>query len=67
MAKKKPETKPMPTAAEPTHKPVRVDFDPEIHHLLRKVAADEGVSMAAFARTTLERVVREEAKRRGIK
>lgn len=57
----------MVTATEPNQKPVRVDFDPETHHLLRKVAADEGVSMAAFARTTLEKVIRDEAKRRGIK
>jgi hypothetical protein len=35
--------------------------------MLRKVAADEGVSMAAFARETVERVVREAFKRRGLR
>ncbi len=35
--------------------------------MLRKLAADEGESMAAFARNTMERVVREEFKRRGLK
>ena len=42
--------KKMPAIANPKTKPVRVDLDPDIHHALRKVAADQNVSMAAFAR-----------------
>jgi predicted HicB family RNase H-like nuclease len=53
--------------AKPEVKAVRLDLTPEVHRLLRMAAADEGVSMAAYARTLLERHVREEAKRRGIK
>lgn len=67
MAKRKTEEKEMLTAAETTVKPVRVELAPSLHKLLRKVAADEGVSMAAFARTAMERVILEEAAKRGIK
>src|SRR5262249_7815 len=67
MARKKTEAKEMSTAAEPAIKPVRVELEEDVHRMLRKVAADEGVSMAAFARQTVERVVREEFKRRGLK
>lgn len=66
MAKKKAEKADM-TATDVELKPVRVEFPPDLHRLLRKVAADEGMSMAAFARTTMERVIVEEAKKRGIK
>ena len=66
MAKKKSES-PDVTATEPEVKPVRVEFPLSLHRLLRKVAADEGQSMAAFTRATMERVIVEEAKRRGIK
>jgi hypothetical protein len=48
-------------------RPVRLDLSPETHHLLRKVAADADMSMAAFARDALEAVLKAEAKRRGIK
>lgn len=48
-------------------KPVRVDLTDELHHMLRKVAADENVSMAAFAREIIERTVRDEFKKRGLK
>lgn len=67
MARKKPEKKPVNVASEPALRPVRVDLTPEVHRLLRLVAADEEVSMAAFARDALETTLREEAKRRGIK
>jgi hypothetical protein len=67
MAKKKSEVEPVVASTETDLKPVRVELTPELHRLLRKVAADEGVSMAAFARLTMERVIREEAKKRGVK
>lgn len=59
--------KKMPATAKPEVKAVRLDLTPEAHRLLRMVAAHEGLSMASYARTLLERHVREEAKRRGIK
>jgi predicted HicB family RNase H-like nuclease len=59
--------KKMPATAQPEAKAVRLDLTPEVHRLLRMVAAHEGLSMAAYARTHLERHLREEAKRRGIK
>jgi hypothetical protein len=55
------------TAGGAATKPVRVELDRDLHRLLRKVAADEGVSMAAFVRQTVERVVREEFQRRGLR
>jgi plasmid stability protein len=68
MARKKTEGKPMPTTAtEPGTKPVRVELTDDLHRMLRKLAADDGVSMAAFTRDHLERFVREEFKRRGLK
>lgn len=67
MAKKKPGAKDMTTAAEPMTKPVRVELPDDVHRMLRKVAADEGVSMAEFARETVKRVVTDEFKRRGLK
>ena len=69
MARKKVETKDMATAtqAEPTLKAVRVEFEPDMHILLRTVAASEGLSMSAFVKTTIEKLVRDEAKRKGIK
>jgi predicted transcriptional regulator len=60
-------TKAKAAAEDSTLKPVRVGLTPELHRLLRRVAADTDQSMSAFARHTLERVIREEAKRRGIK
>jgi predicted HicB family RNase H-like nuclease len=66
MARKKTEKK-MPAEAETKIRPVRLDLTPEVHRLLRLVAADEDVSMAAFARDIVEERLREEAKKRGIK
>ena len=65
MARKK-ATKPVP-ATEVETKPVRLDLTPEVHRLLRIVSADAGQSMAAFARDIMESVLRDEAKRRGLK
>lgn len=48
-------------------RPIRLDLPPNVHRMLRLIAADEGVSMAAFARNFLSRHLCEEAKRRGIK
>jgi plasmid stability protein len=66
MARKQTEEK-MPASAEPKIKPVRLDLDPELHRLLRLVAAHHDASMAAYAREALERNVRAEATRLGIK
>lgn len=68
MARKRTETAAMPAApAEIKTKPVRLDLEPDVHRLLRLVAADEEVSMASYARDVLERVLRDEAKKRSIK
>jgi hypothetical protein len=66
MARPKAE-KPEMTTTEITTRPVRLDLPADVHRLLRLVAADEEVSMASFARDALARLLREEAKRRGIK
>jgi predicted HicB family RNase H-like nuclease len=55
------------TEAGPKLKPVRLDLSQDVHRLLRLVAADEGVSMAAYARDAFEQHVRAEAKKRRIK
>ncbi len=49
--------KKMPAIAEPKSKPVRVDLDPAVHHSLRKLAADQNVSMAALARKLVTEAV----------
>lgn len=67
MARKQAGKSKMEETADPKLKPVRVDLAPDIHHLLRLVAASEDLSMAAYARMALERDVREVAKRKGIK
>jgi plasmid stability protein len=68
MARKKTEKEPMPaTEADATTRPVRLDLPPDIHRLLRLVAADEDVSMAAYARDQLALHLKEEAKKRGIR
>jgi hypothetical protein len=68
MARKKIEgNKEMATTTESPLKPVRVEFAEDVHRMLRKLAADEDTSMASFARETLERVIREEFKKRGLK
>lgn len=67
MSRKRAE-KPMPAAeATPATRPVRLDLPADVHRLLRLVAADEETSMAGYARELLARVLREEARRRGIK
>lgn len=48
-------------------RPVRLGLTPDIHRLLRMIAADDEVSMSEWVRTLVENSVREEAKRRGIK
>jgi len=72
MAKKKrPEKPQMPATAGPRAelktKPVRLDLPPNVHRLLRLVAADDETSMASYAREVLEQHLKEEAHRRGIK
>lgn len=57
----------MPEVLVPKTKPVRVDLPPDVHRLLRLVAADRGVSMAALAREFVERSAKTEASERGIK
>jgi predicted DNA-binding protein len=62
MAKKKSETPDMPAlAAEPEvkTKPVRLDLAPDVHQMLRMVAAAQAKPMAVFAREIVEKVVRE--------
>lgn len=61
----KPDPKPEPGGLD--EKPVRLIFDTETHRKLRILAAVEGVSMANFARSTLERVIGEEFARLGLK
>lgn len=61
MARKRPE-KEMPATAEPKTKPVRLDLPPDVHHMLRIVAAEEAKPMAVFAREIVAEVV---AKRYG--
>jgi predicted DNA-binding protein len=60
MAKKKVEKTVMPAIAEEVKtKPVRLDLSPELHRMLRVVAAEQGKPMAVFARDVVERTVRE--------
>jgi hypothetical protein len=66
MARKKPEQPTMPAVAEKT-KPVRLDLSPEVHQMLRVVAAEEGKPMAVFAREVVEDLVRDRYERRGAK
>lgn len=61
------EPEPVRPAADPGLKPVRVELPDDVHRQLRMLAAAEGVSMAHYARTTLERIVREEFQRHGLK
>jgi predicted DNA-binding protein len=60
MAKKKAAPE-MPATAEPEAKtkPVRLDLQPDVHHMLRVVAAEQGKPMAVFAREVVEKMVRE--------
>jgi plasmid stability protein len=57
----------MEAIADVKTKPVRVDLSPEVHRLLRLVAADSDMSMAAYARDFLERHLKAEAKSRNIR
>ncbi len=59
MARKKTGPPKMPATAEPKAKPVRLDLDPEVHRMLRVVAAEDGKPMSIFARDVVERTVRE--------
>lgn len=60
MARKTTEKPPMPAVADEIKtKPVRLDLDPEIHQMLRVVAAEQGKPMAVFAREVVEETVRE--------
>jgi predicted DNA-binding protein len=61
MARKKTEAPPMPATAEPEAKtkPVRLDLPPDLHQMLRVVAAEQGKPMAVFAREIVEKTVRE--------
>jgi hypothetical protein len=65
MAKKK-EGPPVEAVAEPKLKPVRLDLPPDLHRMLRLVAADQGTSMASYARDLLARHLPEELKQRGM-
>lgn len=68
MARKRAGKKQMPAEVEAkTTRPVRLDLPPDIHKLLRIVAAAEEMSMASYARDVIERHLRDESKRRGIK
>jgi hypothetical protein len=67
MARKQAGKKDMNAAPEAALKSVRLDLTPEVHRLLRLVAADEDTSMASYARDSLEKLLRAEAKARGIK
>jgi hypothetical protein len=52
---------PNPDAVEPmtvSIKPIRLDFSPEVHQMLRIVAAERGKPMAVFAREAIEELVR---------
>jgi hypothetical protein len=58
MARKKSEQPKVPALAEPKTKPVRLDLEPELHQMLRVVAAESGKPMAVFARELVEETVR---------
>jgi hypothetical protein len=58
MAKKKTESKEMAAIAEPVVKPVRLDLSPELHQMLRVVAAEAGSPMSVYARDIVEKTVR---------
>jgi hypothetical protein len=59
MARKQTEKRPMPATAEPKTKAVRLDLEPDMHQMLRVVAAQQGKPMAVFAREVVEKTVRE--------
>lgn len=43
----------------PARPPVRLDLPPDLHQMLRVVAAEQGKPMAVFAREIVEKTVRE--------
>jgi predicted DNA-binding protein len=61
MARKKTEARPMTVTAEPEvkTKPVRLDLSPDLHQMLRVVAAEQGKPMAVFAREIVEKTIKE--------
>lgn len=69
MARKTSKGDAMASTIEPESKikPVRLDLAEDVHRLLRKVAAEHDLSMAAYARESLESHLREEAGRLGLK
>jgi predicted HicB family RNase H-like nuclease len=48
----------VPSVADPKTKPVRLDLEPDVHQMLRVVAAEQGKPMAVFAREVVEETVR---------
>lgn len=58
MARTKKGHQKMPAATEAKTKPVRLDLDPDVHQMLRVVAAEAGKPMAVFAREVVETTVR---------
>lgn len=69
MAKKR-SPKKMEAVAEPVAEskllPVRIDLDSKDHDRLRLVAAKERMSMKRYAQTMLTKIVREQAKEKGL-
>jgi len=53
--------------AKPVTSPVRLDLPTRSHRLLRRVAADEDVSMATYARDLIMAHLEEKARTKGIK
>jgi hypothetical protein len=67
MAKKKTKGKDMPTETENATHAVRLDLPTRSHRLLRRIAADEDISMATYARDLLIEHLEAKAKEKGIK
>jgi hypothetical protein len=51
--------------ADAKKQPVRLDLDPEVHRMLRVVAAEAGQPMSVYAKALVERTVREQYGKRG--
>jgi hypothetical protein len=64
MGRKRREEK-VEAVAEPKTWFVRLDLSTEDHRLLRIAAAEENMSMAAFARREMAKLLKERAKRKG--
>lgn len=67
MAEKKTRRKDMPTDTENATHAVRLELPTRSHRLLRRIAADEDVSMATYARDLLIEHLESKAKEKGIK